>query len=116
MSKHTPGPWGVFCKEVRFPGVEAEHKSIVIYGNDGEKDQGVRGDTQEEALANAKLIAAVPELLEALIALTTNKHLSLGDLVYHIRDRELEGWEGPSVKAWSDAVTKAENAIAKATK
>jgi hypothetical protein len=65
MSKHTNGPWLVFCKDDRYPGIEAEHKSIVIFGNDGESGQGVRGDTREEALANARLIAAAPELLEA---------------------------------------------------
>lgn len=72
-------------------------------------------DTDEEAIANAKLISAAPDLLEALIAISTNKHLNLGDLIYDVRERELKGWEGESVKAWSDAVKKVEAAIKKAT-
>lgn len=44
-------------------------------------------------------------LRTALSALFGNPHLDLGDLVYQVREREGEGWEGASVKAWSDAVT-----------
>lgn len=45
---------------------------------------------------------------DILRALMTNPSLSLGDLVYTVRDRELKGWDGPDVKAWSDAVVAAE--------
>lgn len=55
------------------------------------------------------------ELLAALVALTTNEHINLGDLVYTVRDNEGLGWEGPAVKAWSDAVMAAKAAIAKTT-
>lgn len=34
-------------------------------------------------------------------------HLDLGDLVYEVREREGRGWDGPAVKAWSDAVVEA---------
>jgi hypothetical protein len=37
-------------------------------------------------------------------ALCTQEHLDLGDLVYVVRDREGQGWEGPAVKAWSEAM------------
>lgn len=60
------------------------------------------------------LHAAAPEMLAALKAITSNPYLHLGDLVYNIRDRELKGWEGPAVKAWSDAVMKVNAAILKA--
>lgn len=43
-----------------------------------------------------------------LRALMSNEHISLGDLVYNIRESEGKGWDGPSVKAWSDAVSDAE--------
>jgi hypothetical protein len=64
--------------------------------------------------ANAHLIDAAPDLLEALKALMTNPHVNLGDLIYKVRDSEGEGWDGPQVKAWSDAVQAATAAIAKA--
>ena len=63
MSEHTPGPWDVFGKKSRFPGIESRIGSLVVYGT-SEDDMGVRGDTQEEALANAYLMAAAPDLLK----------------------------------------------------
>ena len=54
------------------------------------------------------------ELLSALEALLSNPYLNLGDLVYQVREREGEGWDGPAVTAWSDAVMAAKAAIAKA--
>lgn len=54
------------------------------------------------------------DLLEALEALTSNPHIDLGGLVYKVRDSEGEGWDGPQVKHWSDAVQAARTAIAKA--
>jgi len=56
-----------------------------------------------------------PRLLEALKSLMTHEHVDLGGLVYEIREREGLGWDGPSVKAWSDAVTEAREAIKEAT-
>lgn len=60
------------------------------------------------------ITAAAPEFYAALKALTSNPHLDLGDLVYAVRDREMDGWDGPAVKAWGEAVVLAEKAIAKA--
>lgn len=44
------------------------------------------------------------ELLQALRAITSNKHISLGDLIYQVRDAEGLGWDGPQVTQWSNAV------------
>lgn len=55
------------------------------------------------------------DAIAALRALSTNPHVHLGDLVYHVRERELEGWEGPAVKAWSDAVVAAADVLKRAT-
>lgn len=79
----------------------------------------------EKAAANATFIAHarqdIPallaeraELIEVLRGLLWNEHVDLGDLVYQVRDREMLGWDGPSVKAWSDAVAKARAILARA--
>lgn len=57
MTKHTPGPW-----VVDGPGIIRDEAST-----DGDHiDASVFGDTIEENRANAVLIAAAPEMFEAL--------------------------------------------------
>jgi hypothetical protein len=58
MAKHTPGPWGVLDHAILSEKVNA-------YGNFWVAGFG-RGDAQltEEDHANARLIAAAPELLD----------------------------------------------------
>jgi len=72
-TKHTPAPWKVLVggdEDLAHPGVDTEDESlsIVILGfkDSDEDDGGVRGSNYNEALANAHLIAAAPDLLEAL--------------------------------------------------
>jgi hypothetical protein len=69
-TKHTPGPWTVFNPDDgechRYPGIDSESETIIIYGNEDEVS-GVRGQSKEVAEANARLIAAAPELLEVLV-------------------------------------------------
>lgn len=65
-TKYTPGPWSVFCPDAEFPGIES-HKtsiSVVIFGYAGE-GAGVHGKSRGERKANARLIAAAPDLLDA---------------------------------------------------
>ena len=54
-AKHTPGPWDIDSSRVH-TSIEADglHVAMVSYGN----------VTMETHLANARLIAAAPELLE----------------------------------------------------
>lgn len=54
------------------------------------------------------------DAIAALRALSANPCLNLGDLVYQVRDRELQGWEGPAVIAWSNAVTAANEVLKRA--
>lgn len=62
MSKHTPGPWFVNCHEHYTKYVEARIGGGLL------QEVAACGPTekQEQQEANARLIAAAPELLEAL--------------------------------------------------
>lgn len=70
MSKHTPGPWkitslarnGVINHRVHFPGT-AEFTGTCVATVEPEDDNGAAARVAD---ANAKLIAAAPDLLEAL--------------------------------------------------
>lgn len=69
---HTPGPWKAFITDDDWrPGIDANGFAIVLIGDkdDPHDDGGVRGRTNEEAVANAKLMAAAKELLAALRAM-----------------------------------------------
>lgn len=61
MSAHTPGPWEVH----RLPQGDFSEPSIAIYGDGGRRAVAlIHSATRAEA--NARLIAAAPELLAAL--------------------------------------------------
>lgn len=60
--KHTPGPWRIskFGK--------ATGKQLTVMGDDGYGVCWIDGRSPEEHMADAQLIAAAPDLLEALKA------------------------------------------------
>jgi hypothetical protein len=58
MSKHTPGPWRV----VQDP----THLSLQVYGQTLALFECWRRSDEQIELANARLVAAAPDLLEAL--------------------------------------------------
>lgn len=62
-AKHTPGPWVVtrVTKPVRHWTVEIPGDHPFAIGRDGGPD-----DVHEQDAANARLIAAAPDMLEAL--------------------------------------------------
>jgi hypothetical protein len=65
---HTPGPWEVLSRSIY--QVDAIGGREVVHGN------GIKGrDNNQEREANARLIAAAPELLAALKGLV-GAHLS----------------------------------------
>lgn len=77
-AQHTPGPWSL---EYDYSLVMKHH--IVTAG-----PIGPDGATQEERQANARLMAAAPELLEALntiqVCLTSwNEHRRYTNLIEH---------------------------------
>lgn len=63
----TPGPWSVF-NSGEWPGIDDGDGKVTIvrYGLDGADDGGIRGRGPRESMANASLIAAAPDLYEAL--------------------------------------------------
>jgi hypothetical protein len=96
-TKHTPGPWFYTGKhndcEVRYVGTNREdhyHEEVAtLYHGEG-----------EEQIANARLIAAAPELLEALKWYVENDDTNIG----------MEGNE-----FWEEGLERGKAAIAKAT-
>src|SRR6476646_6775635 len=68
MSKHTPGPWRPSYDRGYF--VETDHDDKPSSGNVCNIEQG-DGCSKEEAQANARLIAAAPDLLKACKAMVT---------------------------------------------
>jgi hypothetical protein len=74
-NKFTKGPWHVYTMGNYFginsgsdSGDQPDDRTIVTYGDNDDDVMGVRGDTYEEMKANACLIAAAPDMYEALKA------------------------------------------------
>jgi hypothetical protein len=87
MSKHTPGPWQVYRRSI----VTASDKSIVA-------EIVVNGD-QSETKSNAYLIAAAPNMLEALkqaktAMLKTGPRPNTDDEIMHLLDAAIAKAEG----------------------
>ena len=83
MSAHTPGPWELFehswCDSSIYGGQKNSTKicALSIYNVATKQNQQV---LEREMDANARLIAAAPELLESL-KLAVNPYLSFPDEV-----------------------------------
>jgi hypothetical protein len=107
-TKHTPGPWAILDdKEPSAPGIEAPSVefSVVVIGypqHDAGDDAGVHGRTPEEKMANACLIAAAPDMLQAL------------DWIRDGVQTALDEAESPSLDALVLWLAHSEAAIAKA--
>lgn len=72
MSKHTPGPWSAltpdqFGRPVQADWVVAVGDAYICVGPQWDEEY------RDESLANARLIAAAPEMLEALKAVMDNE-------------------------------------------
>jgi hypothetical protein len=61
MSKHTPGPWTI---DVAYGGWSIRSKGIMLALSGGSISTWIT--PEDEDAANARLIAAAPDLLEAL--------------------------------------------------
>jgi hypothetical protein len=83
-AKHTPGPWeleafkvdGMLLFQITAPNGSGPGGNLIL------DDASIEGETDEEQIANARLIAAAPELLEALKrmdhTLTAHGHVDSG--------------------------------------
>lgn len=66
---HTPGPWELIYDGQAWPHVHAEyvpHGAICEMSSHDPQDEGNGDRARNRALANARLIAAAPELLEGM--------------------------------------------------
>ena len=71
MSSHTPGPWHVNHAGGAKHGQEFKISEYFVYAPETQDDVGICSDvidplTQKPSKANARLIAAAPDLLAAL--------------------------------------------------
>lgn len=104
--KGTPGPWQVVDTYQEY----TDESGIIIWNGDEQAsgpvcDMGEMGDMNYgEALANANLIAAAPDLLGALQLL----------IHYHMCEQEGMSSGQPSATEWYAAVDRASAAIGKA--
>jgi hypothetical protein len=111
MSKHTPGPWKVIQAGDPFnvPRIIAERGGVAVVCVN--RYMGEKGPSAEES-ANARLIAAAPDLLAALkIAYFELNAIHARDGVPYTSD----GWKSGVDQAYfSSVVEQARAAIAKA--
>lgn len=104
MSRHTPGPWAFIVSDLKSTGFKRKHWQV---GQEGQESLGV-ALAFGESEANARLIAAAPELLEAL------KALESAVVSYGIhRSKESPQWLEKTSQLFK-AITHAREAIAKA--
>ena len=97
MSKHTPGPWRIDRIIAFAPTIMANGRRVAkVFHKDGIED--------EQVLANAKLIAASPDLLEACT-----------DLVQWFYDIGLDDDHSKEDGGLPDELIQARAAIQKAT-
>ena len=68
MTKHTPGPWTIDTRFHVYAILDPTGQEITFQDTAPQEDCGSvtsRGRTAEETQANARLMAAAPDLLEA---------------------------------------------------
>ena len=90
MSKHTPGPWEVHTAAVNFATTPRE--SEIRGGNHVVVRLGVMH--HETAQANARLIAAAPDLLAALQLIANFSNEDVSDMVRDIARAAIAKAEG----------------------
>ena len=88
MSKYTPGPWAINTAGSAKAGQPFKVTEIYVYAPDTQDDVAICADvidpvTQAPSEANARLIAAAPCLLEALLKCRFDSlNMSLKDMEF----------------------------------
>lgn len=121
MTKHTAGPWVVHEGDeidVRSANPADLAQAPIYYciaENIGGHVYGENFDDYSEVEANARLIAAAPDLLEALELLSQSAPAASCDMFHHEKqDRHTFIEECPALTRYELACLKARAAIAKA--
>ena len=84
MNKHTPGPWRkVTANDYKSLGVETVsddiYARVTICEIQLAHGEPFNSDENDEPKANARLIAAAPELLASLVAILETADISFGE-------------------------------------
>jgi hypothetical protein len=107
MTKHTPGPWVVQTLGFEIYSMPSGYSGIWVAAVHGRRPK-------PQKLADARLIASAPELLEALRSLLvfSEQHVDHDS----IREAGGDDYQGHNEGEywWADAVLSARKAIAKA--
>ena len=115
MTKHTPGPWHARGQGIYIDGEPGDdYEEIYEHARAHENMPG--GISAAEADANAKLIAAAPDLLEAVRQLLGALDLTL-DVYYdpNLEDHRREDGELSAIQAVETAQAEARAILARAT-
>jgi hypothetical protein len=92
--KHTQGPWKTNYPLITAQGDMASRVAVVLSREDNQARTDSAAKTKAEAMANAQLIAAAPDLLQV-----TKDFLLLADL---------HDWEGAAIDFAKATLAKAE--------
>jgi hypothetical protein len=76
MNKHTPGPWKLGRRDTQTVYDEEGKEIALAFTRDSDGGVGSDPRMRHEALANARLIAAAPQMLQALQAFLAHDYMA----------------------------------------
>lgn len=101
MSGHTPGPWAIVNREIRGP----DGSGVIVARI---PEWGVAADAPDPFAANARLIAAAPDLLEVAKSAARLLWEIASEVDDGVRTLNEDSAEGKLWTALTDAIDKAE--------
>ena len=108
MSTHTPGPWALIDHGGGWFDIESENERYFFVCAAGSRDSQ---SDQQQSSANARLIAAAPDLLACLQEAIEDSDEVLAARISNLGER----YRPERLKTMRAQITKARDAIAKAT-